>query len=351
VLSGNRNFEGRIHPRISNTWLTSPALVVIAALAGELGGDWTHDAVAHTPDGRPVTLADLWPEDAQIAAVLRGIDLRADAVDKVDAWDALAMPKGPLFPWHEDSLFLQPPPFFDEAPQPLTDLGDARVLLALGDGVTTDHISPVGRIEADSPAGRLIRAARTGPPGSYGAYRANHAVMMRGTFAHPLLANRLAPGAGPRTTVEGDGIVDIFDAAMHYRARGVPTVVLAGTRYGMGSARDWAAKGTRMLGVRAVLAEGFERIHRANLIGAGVVPITVPEVIAKAAVGPETVVQVRGLAGMDRLHAPVRITLLTPGAAPVEADGLCRIDTPTELSWIRAGGVFAMARDRISPPG
>jgi len=351
VLSGNRNFEGRIHPRISNTWLASPALVVIAALAGELGGDWVQGAVAQALDGRPVTLADLWPDDALIAEVLRGATPGAQSEVVDPGWQALTAPSGPLFPWHEDSLFLQPPPFFDEAPQPLSDLSGARVLLALGDGVTTDHISPVGRIEAGSPAGRMIRAAKGGALGSYGAYRANHAVMMRGTFAHPMLANRLAPGQGPRTEVEGLGTLDVFDAAMHYRAQGVPTVALAGARYGMGSARDWAAKGTRMLGVRAVLAEGFERIHRANLIGAGVVPIVVPEALAKAPVSAGTVISIQGLAGMDRLQAPVRITLTTPGLAPVIAEGTCRIDTPTELEWIRAGGVFALARGRIGAAG
>lgn len=351
VLSGNRNFEGRIHPRIANTWLASPALVVIAALAGELGGDWAQGAVVQAPDGRAVTLADLWPDDAQVAEVLRGVTPEALSEGVDPGWQALAAPSGPLFPWQENSLFLQPPPFFDEIPQPLSDLTGARVLLALGDGVTTDHIAPVGRIEADSPAGRMIRAARGGAPGSYGAFRANHAVMMRGTFAHPMLANRLAPGQGPRTEVEGLGTRDVFDADMHYRERAVPTVVLAGARYGMGSARDWAAKGTRMLGVRAVLAEGFERIHRANLIGAGVVPIAVPEALAKAPVGAGTVIGIQGLAAMDRLQARVRITLTTPGAPPVVAEGTCRIDTPTEPDWIRAGGVFALAGGRIGAAG
>jgi len=356
VLSGNRNFEGRIHPEIGSNWLASPALVVVAALAGRMDTPLDQGAFVLASDGQGVTLADLWPRDAQIAEALHkaGICLTQDCEPAAEtAWQSLAAPAGPFYPWRKESVFLQPPPFYDEAPLPLVDIQDARILLALGDGVTTDHISPVGRIDPQSPAGRMIRGA-TGhaAPGSYGAYRANHEVMMRGTFAHPRLSNRLAPGQGPKTDVEGLGTVDIFDASQHYRIHGVPTVVLAGGRYGMGSARDWAAKGTRMLGVRAVLALGFERIHRTNLVGAGVVPVELPDDIAThARVNASTVVSICGLTGMDRLQARVTITLATPGETPIQREGLCRIDTPTELDWIRAGGVFALARNRLCMAG
>ncbi|MCC5986091.1 MAG: aconitate hydratase AcnA [Pararhodobacter sp.] len=356
VLSGNRNFEGRIHPEIKSNWLASPALVVVAALAGRLENRLDRGAVTIAPDGKRVTLADLWPSDAQIDEVLRKAEIgltRDTELMAETGWQAITAPTEPLYPWRKESLFLQPPPFFDEAPLPLLDLHDSRILLALGDGVTTDHISPVGRIDPQSPAGRMICSSPGATaPGSYGAYRANHEVMARGTFAHPLLSNRLAPGQGPRTEVERLGTVDIFDASVHYRAQGVATVVLAGERYGMGSARDWAAKGTRMLGVRAVLASGFERIHRTNLVAAGVLPVEVPDDIAsKAGVNAGTVVCIRGLANMNRLHARVTVTLTTPGEAPIEREGLCRIDTPTELDWIRAGGVFSLARNRISATG
>ncbi|WP_346893275.1 aconitate hydratase AcnA [uncultured Roseibium sp.] len=352
VLSGNRNFEGRIHPQIESNWLTSPALVVVAALAGSLERDLSTGPIGRAPDGTNVFLKDIWPDDTQVAAMLREADIASGTFGGTPGatdWEELAFPSAPLFPWDTDSLYLQPPPFFEQPAVPLTDLSEARVLLALGDNVTTDHISPVGRIDPNSPAGRYIHeAGGSGQPGSYGAYRANHTVMTLGTFAHPHLSNRLAAGPGPWTAVAGPGQVDIVTASEHYRAQDVPTVILAGARYGMGSARDWAAKGTRMLGVRAVLAVGFERIHRANLIGAGVMPIEVPEALAfHPDLFPESTISIGGLSDMNRIHQPVRVSLTTPGGRALTVEGRCRIDTPTELAWIRAGGVFALARDRV----
>ena len=352
VLSGNRNFEGRIHPLIESNWLASPPLVVIAALVGSLAVDISKGTIARGGNGQDISLSDLWPTDDLIAETLRRAEVALmdySAPDVGERWHTLAAPSGALYPWKADSLFIQPPPFFDDHRNSLEDLRDARVLVALGEAVTTDHISPVGRISPNSPAARLVQSA-TGSDilGSYGAYRANHEVMMRGTFAHPHLFNRLAPDMGPKTAVTGLGIVDIFEASTHYRDKGVGTVVLAGGRYGMGSARDWAAKGTQMLGVRAVLATGFERIHRANLIGAGVVPIEVPACLSvEAALLPDTRVAVIGLASMNQLHGRVRVVLETPGKPSVDVEGVCRIDTATELAWIRAGGVFAMVRDTI----
>ncbi|MCZ4291604.1 aconitate hydratase AcnA [Hoeflea alexandrii] len=352
VLSGNRNFEGRIHPLIKSNWLASPPLVVIAALAGSLAADMSQGAIAKGSGGQDVCLADLWPTDELIAETLRKAEMALgdySAPEAGTSWDALAAPSGALYPWKADSLFIQPPPFFDDHRNLLEDLHDARVLVALGEAVTTDHISPVGRIAPNSPAARLVQSATgSGSLGSYGAYRANHEVMMRGTFAHPQLFNRLAPDRGPKTAVTGLGIVDIFEASTHYRGKGIATVVLAGGRYGMGSARDWAAKGTQMLGVRAVLATGFERIHRTNLIGTGVVPIEVPSCLSvEAALLPDTRITVIGLASMDKLQCRVRVVLQTPGEPKVEVEGVCRIDTATELAWIRAGGVFALVRDKI----
>lgn len=353
VLSGNRNFEGRIHPLIGSNWLASPALVVIAALAGRMDRDLVEGPVATDLAGAPVALAELWPDDGEVAEVVTAAERALAGPDEAGGnpeWDALPVPEGTCFPWDPQSLVLQPPPFFDEPGAPLADLDGARILLALGEAVTTDHISPIGRIVPDSPAGRLIRE-RTGRarPGSYGGYRANHEIMLRGTFAHTHVDNRLAPGQGPVTRLDDDVVTDIHTAAETCRRRGEAMVVLAGGRYGMGSARDWAAKGTRMLGIRAILATGFERIHRANLIGAGVVPIEVPARLSvEAAVTPHSRVAVSGLAAMSGLRHRVAVTLHTPGHPPVEAEGICRIETPTELEQIRAGGVFALAAARMT---
>ncbi|MGR3700148.1 MAG: aconitate hydratase AcnA [Roseovarius sp.] len=353
VLSGNRNFEGRIHPDIGSNWLASPALVVVAALAGRLDMDLSDSVIAHDDNGAPVRLVDLWPDDAKIEDTLMTTEAALSgpaARERNPEWEALAAPGGTCFPWDTDSLVLQPPPFFDEAECGLADLSGARILLALGDAVTTDQISPVGRIMPDSPAARLIEK-RSGRRvfGTYGGHRANHDIMVRGTFAHTHIENRLAPGRGPMTALETGEVTDIFTAASRYREGGVPTVVLAGARYGMGSARDWAAKGTRMLGVKAVLATGFERIHRANLIGAGVVPIQVPAQLAtESAVSPWSTVSVSGLAGMDGLGHAVRVRLETPGHPPIDCVGVCRIETPSELQQIRAGGVFALTAARLA---
>lgn len=353
VLSGNRNFEGRIHSLIDSNWLASPALVVVAALAGRMDLDLVNEPVAIDPAGRPVMLSDLWPDDTLVATTLKKVAaaLAAPIAEIPNGdWDALPVPEGACFPWDPTSLVLQPPPFFERAGDALSDLSGAKVLLALGDAVTTDHISPIGRIAPESPAGRMIRE-RTGrlQASTYGGHRANHEIMLRGTFAHTHVNNRLAPDLGPVTRLDTGEIADIFSAAETYRGRGLDMVVLAGARYGMGSARDWAAKGTRMLGIRAILASGFERIHRSNLIGAGVVPIEVPADLSIAApLTPQSTVTVTGLAEMTGLRHQVSVVLETPGYPPVKAVGVCRIETPTELDQIRCGGVFALAASRFA---
>jgi aconitate hydratase len=294
VLSGNRNFEGRINPEVRANYLMSPPLVVAYALAGRIDIDWDHDPLGTDGAGTPVYLRDLWPSAAEVAAVVSGHlkhELYGAAYEDVfagdEAWRALPVPAGALYAWEAESTYVRLPPFFagltPEAPPlagPAFDVRGARVLALLGDSITTDHISPAGSIKRDGPAGRYLLDHGVAPEefNSYGARRGNHEVMMRGTFANVRLRNRLAPGTEGGVTVHlpSGETTSIYDAAMRYQAAGTPLLVVAGKEYGTGSSRDWAAKGTRLLGVRAVLAESFERIHRSNLVGMGVLPLQLP---------------------------------------------------------------------------
>ena len=293
VLSGNRNFEGRINPDIKMNYLASPPLVVAYALAGSMDVDITTEPLGTGSDGQPVYLADIWPSPQDVARVVgESIDSRmyaesyADVFAGTDRWKAIEVPAGEVFAWDDGSTYVRKPPYFEgmeREPKPLEDIRGARVLAKLGDSVTTDHISPAGSIKADSPAGTYLQEHGVAPKdfNSYGSRRGNHEVMIRGTFANIRLRNQLAPGTEGGVTVRVDGAgeaveMSIYEASMAYQAEGVPLVVLAGKEYGSGSSRDWAAKGTALLGVRAVLAESYERIHRSNLIGMGVLPLQFP---------------------------------------------------------------------------
>ncbi len=287
VLSGNRNFEGRIQQDVRANYLASPPLVVAYALAGSMNVDVTTEPLGHGKDGQPVFLKDIWPTEREIQETMLG-SVTAQAftsqyasVFEGDArWRALPVPTGDRFAWEDDSTYIRRPPFLEGlsmTPAPPADIRGARVLALLGDSITTDHISPAGSIKADSPAGKYLVAHGVGPKdfNSYGARRGNHEVMMRGTFANTRIKNQLVPGVegGVTAHLPGGEVMAIYDAAMQYQAEGVPLVVLAGKEYGSGSSRDWAAKGTMLLGVKAVIAESYERIHRSNLVNMGVLPL------------------------------------------------------------------------------
>ena len=287
VLSGNRNFEGRIHPQVQANYLASPPLVVAYALAGTVDIDLNTEPLGHDPNGEPVYLKDIWPSQADVQAQIRRSlrpEMFAEQYSSVfegnETWNEVPVPEGELYAWGDHSTYIQEPPFFvnlTPEPAPLTDIRSARVLALLGDTVTTDHISPAGSINPASPAGRYLLAhgVQRSEFNSYGARRGNHEVLMRGTFANIRIKNRLVPGVeGGETIYQPTGErMAIYDAAMQYVADGTPLLVIAGKEYGTGSSRDWAAKGPSLLGIKAVIAESFERIHRSNLVGMGVLPL------------------------------------------------------------------------------
>src|SRR5204863_2812142 len=287
VLSGNRNFEGRIHPLVRANYLASPPLVVAYALAGRMDLDLTSEPLGNDPAGKPVYLKDIWPTPQEIESTVRSSVTTAQyskqysEVFEGDAhWKSMPIPKGDIYKWDPKSTYIKLPPFFENMPKtppPLADIRGAKVLAILGDSVTTDHISPAGSIPVDSPAGKYLIANGVKPHefNSYGARRGNHEVMMRGTFGNIRLRNELAHGKeGYWTAHQPDGeVMTIFEASEKYREEGVPLVVIAGKEYGTGSSRDWAAKGPNLLGVRAAIAESFERIHRSNLVGMGILPL------------------------------------------------------------------------------
>jgi aconitate hydratase A / 2-methylisocitrate dehydratase len=356
VLSGNRNFEGRIHPQVRASYLASPPLCVAYALAGTIDLDLTTDPLGEGPDG-PVYLRDLWPSsDAVEAAIAAAIDESQfeEQYGRIwtgdDHWRGLPSPTGALYEWDPDSTYVQEPPFFkDLAAMP--DLGDiegARILVKVGDSITTDHISPAGSIKADSPAGRYLQERGVGPRdfNSYGSRRGNHEVMMRGTFANIRLKNELAPGTeGSWTTHLPSGEVEsVFDAALHYRDEGVPLGVLAGKEYGSGSSRDWAAKGPALLGVRFVIAESFERIHRSNLVGMGILPLQFRPGESAASLGltGREVYAVRGLADGIRPAQTVGVVATADGGTEVRFEVTVRIDAAVEVEYHRHGGILTM---------
>jgi len=355
VLSGNRNFEGRIHPETKLNYLASPPLVVAYALAGTIDIDLTSEPLGTGADGRPVWLRDIWPSAAETGEVIASC-LRPEMYAREYAhvfagderWRSLPVPAGGTFAWDPGSTYVRRPPFFDglaAEPAPAGDVEGARVLALLGDSVTTDHISPAGAIKPDSPAGRYLRAHGVEPRdfNSYGSRRGNHEVMIRGTFANIRLRNQLAPGTegGYTRHLPSGEQMTIYDAARRYAAEGVPLLVIAGKEYGSGSSRDWAAKGTALLGVRAVLAASFERIHRSNLIGMGVLPLQFApgEDAASLGLTGEETYTIRGLAGAPALPRTVRITAAAPGGTR-ELTATVRIDTPAEAAYYRHGGIL-----------
>ena len=358
VLSGNRNFEGRIQSEVKMNYLASPPLVVAYALAGTMDIDVTSDPLGEDRDGQPVYLRDIWPSSREVSdtverAVQSDMFRRsyAEVFDGDERWHSLAVPQGDRYDWRESS-YVRRPPFFDGMPVTPAEAQDvigARVLAVLGDSVTTDHISPAGSIKRESPAGRYLQEQGVEPSefNSYGARRGNHEVMVRGTFANVRLRNLLSVRGRDRLPEGGftlhlpDGeLMPIYDAAMRYGDEGVPLVVFGGKEYGSGSSRDWAAKGTRLLGVRAVIAESFERIHRSNLIGMGVLPLQFApgDNVASLCLTGEELVSIDGVAEVLAAGEP-------PTRALVNADGNCfevhvRIDTPMEVAYYRHGGIL-----------
>ena len=354
VLSGNRNFEGRIQQQVRANYLASPPLVVAYALAGRMTLDLTTEPLGVDTKGAAVYLRDIWPSGREIQeTMLRAVNAKmfreqyADVFAGDERWQTLAVPTGDRFVWESDSTYVRNPPFFDDVtlqPTALKDIAGARSLALLGDSITTDHISPAGSIRKDSPAGKYLIAHGVQPAdfNSYGAWRGNHEVMMRGTFANIRLRNLLAPGTeGGWTTYQPAGdVMTIYDAAMKYKDAGVPLIVVAGKEYGSGSSRDWAAKGTLLLGVRAVICESFERIHRSNLVNMGVLPLQFQAGATAASIGltGKEVFEIVGVASGLAPGAPV--TVRARGEKAIEFQAIARIDTPEELVAFRHGGIL-----------
>jgi len=358
VLSGNRNFEGRIHPLVRASYLASPPLVVAFSLVGTVEIDLTNDALGTDADGRPVYLRDLWPSAEEVRAAIASSVSAGQFRDQYgrifegdERWRDLPTPTGPIYAWDPGSTYVQEPPFFDDpdaGPQAGGDLVGARCLVWVGDSITTDHISPAGSIRPDAPAGRYLveRGVQPRDFNSYGARRGNHEVMVRGTFANVRLRNRLAPGTeGPWTAHLPDGeVTTIYEASLAYRAEGVPLLVVAGKEYGSGSSRDWAAKGPALLGVRAVLAESFERIHRSNLVGMGVLPLQFDAGDSASSLGLtgfETF-DVTGLAGGISPRQRVTVVAHRADGSDARFDVTVRIDEPAEAEMYRHGGILRM---------
>ncbi len=353
VLSGNRNFEGRIHPDVRLNYLASPPLVVAYALAGRMDVDLLTEPLGTDAEGRPVFLRDLWPSREEIQAAMRGA-LRGELfrqayaeVFKGDAhWAALPVPEGGRFAWDPASTYVRRPPFFEgmaREPAPVQDIRGARALVVLGDSVTTDHISPAGAIKPGTPAAAYLEAHGVAPKdfNSYGSRRGNHEVMMRGTFANVRLRNRLVEREGGWTLHLPDGeLMSVYDAAMRYRAEGVPLIVIAGREYGSGSSRDWAAKGPRLLGVRAVIAQSYERIHRTNLVCMGILPLQFREGESAESLGltGRETFHIEGLAGGEAREVSVRA--VAENGRETVFSAIVRIDTPKEREYFRHGGIL-----------
>ena len=361
VLSGNRNFEGRIHPQVKASYLGSPPLVVAYALTGTIEIDLTKDPIGTDTDGNPVYLHELWPTSAEISEAMTAVrsELFADEYAKVyegtDDWKQLPSPTGQLYDWDPESTYVREPPFFTdlgETPPPLEDVTGARVLAKVGDSVTTDHISPAGAIPPASPAGKYLVEHGVEPRdfNSYGSRRGNHEVMMRGTFASIRLRNDLADREGGFTKHLPDGDeMSIYDAGMAYATEGIPSIVLAGKEYGSGSSRDWAAKGPRLQGVRAVIAESYERIHRSNLVGMGVLPlqyINNENATSLGLTGTETF-DIAGISSALEPHAVLTVTAHGPDGNDTTFEVECRIDSDVELEYYRHGGVLQMVLRRM----
>ncbi|MDR6609247.1 aconitate hydratase AcnA [Pseudomonas synxantha] len=356
VLSGNRNFEGRVHPLVKTNWLASPPLVVAYALAGTVRTDLSREPLGNDKDGKPVYLRDIWPSSKEIADAVNQVNTAmfhkeyAEVFAGDAQWQAIEVPQAATYVWQDDSTYIQHPPFFDDigGPPPVVkDVSGANILALLGDSVTTDHISPAGNIKADSPAGQYLRGKGVEPRdfNSYGSRRGNHEVMMRGTFANIRIRNEMLGGeeGGNTRYIPTGEKMPIYDAAMRYQASGTPLVVIAGQEYGTGSSRDWAAKGTNLLGVKAVVAESFERIHRSNLVGMGVLPLQFKLDQNRKSLklnGSETL-DILGLTGVEltpRMNLTLVITREDGSSEKIEV--LCRIDTLNEVEYFKSGGIL-----------
>ena len=360
VLSGNRNFEGRISPDVKMNYLASPMLVIVYALAGTMDIDLFNDPIGQDQDGNDVFMRDIWPTPDEIEQVIASsissemyVERYADVFKGDERWTSLDTPEGKTFAWDAESTYVRKPPYFDgmpATPAPVKDIAGARVLLKLGDSVTTDHISPAGSIKADSPAGIYLAShgVERKDFNSYGSRRGNHEVMIRGTFANIRLRNQIAAGTeGGFTrdfTVADAPVTTVYDASVNYQAAGIPLVVLAGKEYGSGSSRDWAAKGTALLGVKAVIAESYERIHRSNLIGMGVLPLQFPEGQNAESLGltGEETFAVSGVTALNDGVTPetMHVTATKVDGTVVEFDAMVRIDTPGERSYYTNGGIM-----------
>jgi aconitate hydratase len=354
VLSGNRNFEGRISPDVKMNYLASPPLVVAYAIAGTMDHDFETDSLGKDTSGKDVFLKDIWPSPQEIQSVIDS-SISSEMFKKDYAtvfegdhrWKSLATPTGKTFEWDPKSTYVRKPPYFEGMPQqptPVTDISGARVLAVLGDSVTTDHISPAGNIKADSPAGKYLaeHGIDRADFNSYGSRRGNHEIMIRGTFANIRLKNLLLDGVEggfTRNFQSGGEQTTIYDASVAYQAAGTPLVILAGKEYGSGSSRDWAAKGTALLGVRAVIAESFERIHRSNLIGMGVLPLQFKDGDTAASLGlngTETF-SITGITALNSGGVPKELTVT---AGSITFNAKVRIDTPGEADYYRHGGIM-----------
>ncbi|OEY65803.1 aconitate hydratase AcnA [Marinobacter sp. X15-166B] len=364
VLSGNRNFEGRIHPLVKTNWLASPPLVVAYALAGNVRVDLTTEPLGKDREGKPVYLKDIWPSQVDIAHAVEKVKTDmfrkkyGQVFDGDRIWQSIEVPDSQVYDWSDGSTYIQHPPFFEgmgPQPEPIADVQNARILALLGDSVTTDHISPAGSIAADSPAGRYLQDHGVQPANfnSYGSRRGNHEVMMRGTFANVRIRNEMldnVEGGYTRHIPSGEQLA-IYDAAMQYATEGTPLVVVAGKEYGTGSSRDWAAKGVRLLGVRAVIAESYERIHRSNLIGMGVMPLQFPEGINRHTLkltGAE-LISIEGLSVAARPGARLTCTITYTDGRSETCELVSRIDTEKEALYFQHGGILHyVIRDMIA---
>ncbi len=364
VSSGNRNFEGRVHPLVRAHYLMSPPLVIAYALAGTVDIDLVNEPLGYDPQGNPVYLRDIWPSAREIQETIARYvspdlfkEKYADIFKGDEFWDELPYLTSPLYPWDAHSTYIQEPPFFQDFPletPPLEDIRGARVLVLLGDSVTTDHISPAGSIPPESPAGQYLMSRGVSPRefNTYGSRRGNHEVMMRGTFANVRLRNRLVPdkeGWWTRHFPSGE-VMSIYDAAMRYREEGVPLIVLAGKEYGTGSSRDWAAKGPALLGVRAVIAESFERIHRANLVGMGILPLQFKEgdSVERLGLTGEEVYHIEGIARGLKPFGELTVRAVRPDGAEIAFPVIVRLDTPVEVTYYQNRGILHTVLRRMA---
>ncbi|HEC47834.1 MAG TPA: aconitate hydratase AcnA, partial [Pseudomonas xinjiangensis] len=355
VLSGNRNFEGRVHQHVKANWLASPPLVVAYALAGSTRLNLLEDPLGMDKDNNPVFLRDVWPSNAEIAEAVAQVDdamfreRYADVFSGDEHWQSIKVGEGATYDWNSHSSYVQNPPYFETIDQPLVSLKpieQARVLAVFGDSITTDHISPAGNIKASSPAGEYLQSLGVAPEdfNSYGSRRGNHEVMMRGTFANIRIRNRMLGGdeGGETIHIPSGGRMSIYDAAMRYQSEGTPLVVLAGQEYGTGSSRDWAAKGTNLLGVKAVIAESFERIHRSNLVGMGILPLQFSnsQNVASLALDGHEVLNIEGINDDIKPGQTLLVTGKRSSGEEFEFEVLCRIDTSNEVDYFKAGGIL-----------